>query len=122
VIYAESVKNPVSDVVDSAKGFLQLRSVDRVPGIEGAGDLVDVIPDAPGLAEKLAERPVVGGRAPLGAGSGIAVEGSCPEESAKTEAAAVSLGGDLVKFIVDEAEGKPLVPLSLFTARRHNAL
>lgn len=73
-MFAEGVKNGIPEFEVGAQGFSQLWNVDRVPGIDGAGDLVDVVSDAPEMTENLTERPVVGGRAALGAGSGVSVK------------------------------------------------
>ena len=93
----------VADVVAGAEGFLQLRKVGRFSGVKGAGDLVQVVPDAPELTEKLAQCHVVGGRAALGAGSGIA-KGGGAHEGGDRKAGFIGLGGDGVEFLVGAAD------------------
>jgi len=80
VLFAESGINPVQDIDAGAKDLLQLWKVGLLSGVQGAGYLVDIVTDPPHLAEMLAERLVVDGRAALGAGSGVAVEDGGTQE------------------------------------------
>jgi len=62
---------------------------------------------------------VVGGRAALGAGAGVAVESGGPQEGGETEAAIVGLGGNPVEFVRREADGTPLVSLPFIASTGH---
>jgi len=79
MVFAERLKNPVADVNVSAEGFLEVGKVGPLSRVQGAGDLIDVVPDAPNLAEKLAKGLVVSRRAALGAGSWVAESGGAHE-------------------------------------------
>jgi len=99
VLFAESGINPVYDLDAGAKDSMQLWKADLVSGVKGAGYLVDIVPDAPELAENLAERLVVGGRAALGTESRIA-KGGGAHEGADSKAGLIRLGGDGGEFLV----------------------
>jgi hypothetical protein len=119
VIFAEGVKNPVADIGVSPEGFVQRRKLCLLSGVKRTGYLVDIVPDASDLAEELAQRFVVGGRAALGAGAGVTVEGGGPQEGSEAEAGIVGLGGDSVEFVRREAHGTPLVALPFIASAGH---
>jgi hypothetical protein len=79
VILAEGGINPVEDIDAGAKDFFQLWKVGLFSGVQGARYLVDIVAKPPDLAEILAERFVVDGRAALGAGSWAAETGGAHE-------------------------------------------
>ena len=80
VILSEGLEYPVADFEVGVERFLKFLVVYRVPGIEGAGNLVDVVAYAPDMAENLPERLVVGRRTALGTRSGVTVQTSGPQE------------------------------------------
>ena len=119
MVFAERVENRIPDLQVRAKSHAQFLDINRVSGIQRPGNLVDIIANTADMPQDFAKRPVVGRRAALGTGSGIAVEGGGPEVGGKSEAGIVRLGGDSIEFVFRKAGGTPLVPLSFFAARCH---
>jgi hypothetical protein len=99
VRFAEKGINRVEDIEASAKDFLQLWRDGPFSGVKGTGDLVDIVAKPADLAEILAERLVVDGRAALGAVSRVA-EGGGAHEGADSKAGLIRLGGDGGEFLV----------------------
>jgi hypothetical protein len=92
------------------QGLFQFREPELLAGVEGAGDLVEVVSDPPEFAEDLAEGLVVGGRTALGAGAGVA-KGGGAHEGSESEARFVGLGGDPVEFVRRVAKRTSPIPL-----------
>jgi hypothetical protein len=121
VFLAERLEDGVTDGEAGKEDFFQFRELGLLPGIEGAGDLVQVVPDAPDVPENLAQCNMVGGRAALGAGAGLA-KGSGAHEGGNGKAGLIGLGSDGGEFLVQAAGGNYLAALPLVTARHGRLL
>jgi hypothetical protein len=120
VIFAESVKNPVADIDIGAEGLLQFRKAGLFFGVKGTGDLVDIIPDSPDLAEELAESFMVGGRAALGAWSWV-TKGDCAHEGGDGEACLVGPVSNAGELVIGPSDEGLMGALPFITSAGHGS-